>query len=155
MASSACNTDACKDVTCNNGGTCADGTCLCAAGYEGNDCSTAVNAKFVGTWTASEACPNPAPSAYGVDIIASSVAGAPSGVLLRNLGNYGCTSGTYEVPGTASGNTITVSGTVCSTAFTGTLNYATVGTASSLTGTYTATYGSPSSTDNCTITMVK
>lgn len=153
MAASACTSDPCKDVTCNNGGTCADGTCICAAGYEGNDCSTAVNAKFVGSWTATEACP--ATGTYGVNIIATSVAGAPSGVLIGNLGNYGCTSGSYEVPGTASGNTITVSGTVCSTSFTGTLNYAAVGTGATLTGTYSATYGSPSTTDNCTISMSK
>lgn len=48
-----CTTDACKDVTCLNGGTCIDGTCECADGYEGTDCSTEQRAKFAGTYTMS------------------------------------------------------------------------------------------------------
>ena len=36
-----CSTDECENVTCMNGGTCADGSCTCAAGYSGTDCSTA------------------------------------------------------------------------------------------------------------------
>lgn len=49
MALSACKKDPCKDVNCVNG-DCVDGTCVCAAGYEGADCSTAENDKFLGTW---------------------------------------------------------------------------------------------------------
>jgi len=51
-----CNKDECKDVVCNNGGTCDEntGNCLCATGYEGETCSEEVRAKFVKTWTASD-----------------------------------------------------------------------------------------------------
>lgn len=49
-----CTTDACKDVTCENGGTCADGDCECVAGYEGVNCETLSNAKFVATNAATE-----------------------------------------------------------------------------------------------------
>ena len=42
--------DACEDVTCQNGGTCDDGTCICADGYSGTNCETAENAKFVGNY---------------------------------------------------------------------------------------------------------
>ena len=45
--------DACKDVTCLNGGTCLEGICQCTAGYEGTDCGTAYNAKFQGTYNQS------------------------------------------------------------------------------------------------------
>ena len=33
--------DPCKDIACLNGGACVDGTCVCANGYTGADCSTA------------------------------------------------------------------------------------------------------------------
>jgi hypothetical protein len=49
-----CNPDACKDVVCSNGGTCTDGTCACAVGYEGTNCDTESKAKFLKNWTASD-----------------------------------------------------------------------------------------------------
>lgn len=35
-----CKKDPCEDKLCLNGGTCVDGTCDCAEGYTGSDCST-------------------------------------------------------------------------------------------------------------------
>jgi uncharacterized protein (TIGR02145 family) len=37
----ACN-DPCDNVSCFNGGTCLDGTCICPEGFTGEDCSTEV-----------------------------------------------------------------------------------------------------------------
>ena len=51
-----CNSDDCKDVVCNNGGTCIDGNCSCPTGFEGSDCGTLARAKFLGTYTGSESC---------------------------------------------------------------------------------------------------
>lgn len=51
-----CNKDACKDVTCQNGGTCNDGNCTCPTGYEGTNCQTLSRDKFVGTYIGTEAC---------------------------------------------------------------------------------------------------
>jgi len=45
-----CNTDECKDVTCDNGGICVEGTCECLDGYEGTNCETEERAKFTGTY---------------------------------------------------------------------------------------------------------
>jgi len=44
----ACKQDSCvtRDVDCMNGGTCKDGDCLCALGYEGDSCQFKVNKKF-------------------------------------------------------------------------------------------------------------
>lgn len=45
---SACKPDACKTraVECRNSGTCLDGNCICAKGYEGDSCQFRVNEKF-------------------------------------------------------------------------------------------------------------
>lgn len=51
-----CNKDECKDVVCQNGGTCSGGTCTCATGYEGTNCETKSRDKFVGVYTGSEIC---------------------------------------------------------------------------------------------------
>ena len=65
-------TDPCKDVTCLNAGTCVDGTCNCASGYEGDDCGTEVRTKFKGTWTASDACSLSGTGSYSVNVSSGS-----------------------------------------------------------------------------------
>lgn len=47
-----CNKDECKDVVCQNGGTCndTDGSCVCTTGYEGTNCETAVRTKYFNTY---------------------------------------------------------------------------------------------------------
>lgn len=51
---SSCSKDECKDVVCQNGGTCneTDGSCTCATGYEGTNCETESRKKFIKTWAA-------------------------------------------------------------------------------------------------------
>lgn len=51
-------TDPCKDVTCKNGGVCEEGECICAEGYEGEDCGTEWREKFIGTWNQLAQCDN-------------------------------------------------------------------------------------------------
>ena len=51
-----CTKDECKDVVCNNGGTCAGGSCSCPAGYEGTNCDSKTRDKFVGTWQGQDIC---------------------------------------------------------------------------------------------------
>jgi hypothetical protein len=51
-----CTPDPCKDVICNNGGSCLDGACQCASGFEGTNCQTLSRAKFIGTYNCSDAC---------------------------------------------------------------------------------------------------
>lgn len=55
LAFSSCKRDKCKKVVCENG-QCVDGSCVCPSGYEGADCSEAVNAKFAGSFTVEETC---------------------------------------------------------------------------------------------------
>jgi hypothetical protein len=51
-----CNQDECKDVVCQNGGTCTEGKCTCVTGYEGANCETKSRDKFVGVYTGTEIC---------------------------------------------------------------------------------------------------
>lgn len=44
------NTDKCKGVVCDNGGTCKDGLCDCLPGYEGNKCEILSRDKYLGTY---------------------------------------------------------------------------------------------------------
>lgn len=52
MTFTSCNGDKCKDVVCNNGGTCgaSDGNCTCAVGFEGTNCDTESRTKVFGTY---------------------------------------------------------------------------------------------------------
>jgi hypothetical protein len=45
-----CTKDACKDITCLNGGNCTDGTCTCPLGYEGTTCATMSKTKYLGSY---------------------------------------------------------------------------------------------------------
>lgn len=40
----------CHYVSCNNGGRCDSGRCVCPLGYEGTDCSKKFAAKYYGFW---------------------------------------------------------------------------------------------------------
>ena len=42
--------DPCASVTCQNKGTCADGTCTCPTGYSGANCETPYASKYYGSY---------------------------------------------------------------------------------------------------------
>lgn len=76
--------DPCKDVACQNAGTCDDGTCICATGYEGTNCETEQRAKFLATYNVQESC-----TFFGNDnftiSIAPSAQGGVTGVVINNM----------------------------------------------------------------------
>lgn len=57
MFFTACQPDACvtRATECKNGGTCRDGDCVCALGYEGDSCQFTVNEKFEGYYACAKA----------------------------------------------------------------------------------------------------
>ncbi len=143
-----CTKDACSGVVCQNGGTCSGGTCTCPNGFSGTHCETAWSTPYVGTWTVNETCGGVNSTPYQVIITANSA--NPTQLLISNLGNYNCTSGTIQFDGTlSSATTFTINENKCSTQMnaTGTLNTSN----QSISISYTATYGS--TTDNCTATL--
>lgn len=54
VVTSSCNNEPCDAIVCAAGGVCNDGDCLCASGYEGNQCETETREKFKGIWYVTE-----------------------------------------------------------------------------------------------------
>jgi hypothetical protein len=48
----------CENKVCYNGGTCLDGICNCPAGFEGADCNTTWNSRYVGNYNVTDECFN-------------------------------------------------------------------------------------------------
>lgn len=101
-----CNKDECKDVVCQNGGTCnADnGSCICATGYEGTKCETKVAEKFIKTWSATDK-----KTGSSTDIIYTSPVIAGTTIMDVKIGNFSKDFFDNPVLATVNGNTITIS----------------------------------------------
>lgn len=99
MYTTSCS-DSCS-ATCENGGTCNDGTCDCAEGYEGESCADESRDKFVGNWAYSGQG-----SCSVAQNIASTVTEATGNLLQVNITNL---TGYSEVlVANISGNTISI-----------------------------------------------
>lgn len=135
----ACNKDACKDVVCNNGGTCVDGSCQCAAGFEGVTCDVQSRSRFltsgtVATWVVGlgqDGCYNP-----GYNMTIGPGANADE-ITITNFAGYGATAIVtgVKVNGMAFSKTGTVTaGAVTLSNISGTINSA----SNEITFSYTA-----------------
>lgn len=109
--------DPCKDVVCENGGTCIEGTCDCATGYEGDNCADEMRAKFVGSYSVADNCSATGTASYTVNVSNSST--DVSTVLISNFWGLFTNNVTATVDGTnitianqePDGDGFTVSGT--------------------------------------------
>ncbi|MFQ5335084.1 MAG: calcium-binding EGF-like domain-containing protein [Flavobacteriales bacterium] len=96
----------CKDVECQNGGTCVedDGSCDCSGtGYEGTNCETEERAKFLGSWSVTDNCSSSGSASYTSTISKSST--GITKVLISNFWD----AFANNVEGTISGSDIDVS----------------------------------------------
>lgn len=142
-----CNKDECKDVVCQNGGTCSAGICTCATGYEGTNCETKSRDKFVGTYAGTEICTT-GNDAYSVIISANSDA-----IKLTMTGLYNDPTAPYTAICTmTSATAFTFSG---SSSASTSIIFSGTGTLASNTVTikYTVTNGATS--NSCTFTGTK
>jgi hypothetical protein len=126
----ACNKDECKDVVCNNGGTCVGGTCSCPTGYEGSTCLTKTRDKFVGSWSGQDVCGS---GTYTITLTVAASTSSDVTAIVTNPGGFGTP---VTVTGTvASGNTLS-------------FNNVSVGGGRTLNGTMTFTGGSTTTNPN-------
>lgn len=65
---SSCEKDTCADLTCKNGGSCAEGKCNCPTGYEGTICEEMSGTKFWGIFVGNHTCPSSSPTKDTVEI---------------------------------------------------------------------------------------
>jgi hypothetical protein len=83
---SGCNTnDPCFTVSCLNFGLCADGTCVCVGGYEGENCESLIRDRLLGIHEGQEACTDVAPYTYPL-FIAEGTGGVQS-IVIGNFSN--------------------------------------------------------------------
>jgi len=122
--------DPCDNVVCQNGGTCNDGSCACATGYEGTTCATEVRAKFIGSYTGNFACPgnnftvnmtinNSAQGitsvvfSDGADTWVGTVSGSSVTIATQTISGGTTISGTGQLAGNILTLNLNLSGTTC------------------------------------------
>ena len=127
--------DPCENVTCLNGGTCSDGNCSCATGYEGSTCGTEVRGKFIGSYNGTLSCPGTNGTVLmtvtssaagitsvvfsdGVDTWVGTVSGSSVSIATQTISGGTTISGSGQLSGlllslnlNLSGNTCTYTGT--------------------------------------------
>lgn len=150
-----CKKDPCKDINCQNAGTCNEnGFCECATGYEGLQCEIAASKKFIGNYGALYDCV----SAENVVAVETQPGANPLSVTVRNLGDYICPDGDYLISAICKHDTLFIenqqvcisSGTPSGYVFNGFGKLK----GDTLKMTYSVFY-SGSQTDNCQAILVK
>ena len=91
----ACNP--CKQIVCDNGGTCRNGACECPAGYGGSSCELELKKIFLGNFQASETCQLPPGTmdVYPMSILSDP--DAPDQIIIQNI--YGLDRPQFDVDG--------------------------------------------------------
>lgn len=139
--------DPCENVSCLNGGTCNNGTCACATGYEGSTCATEQRSKFLASYQVSESCNVSGNFNYTLTINTSAT--GITNVVVNNFYGVGAT-----VTGTVSGSSITIPSQLVNVNSTGyTFSGSGQVTGNILTLSYTVVVGTDSET--CTATCTK
>lgn len=97
---SACNKDSCKQVDCQNSGTCIDGNCRCADGYGGVSCEYYLLQRFIGNYDATYDC-----NSATKEITVEANVADKSKLSILNLGDYACAD-LYRLDATVAGDSI-------------------------------------------------
>ena len=127
--------DPCESVTCLNGGTCSDGNCSCATGYEGSTCGTEVRGKFLGLYVGTMACTG---LSLAGDLTVTNSAASITSVLISDgadqfVGTVSGSSVNIATQTISGGTTVSGSGQISGLVLTLSLNFS--GNACTYTGT--------------------
>jgi hypothetical protein len=74
----------CENVVCLNGGTCNDGVCYCANGYEGINCNLKWNDRYTGNYKVSDNCYTGSNGFYTINILPNP--SFPQKIRIQNMG---------------------------------------------------------------------
>lgn len=96
----------CGSVTCQNGGTCTNDTCVCPSGYTGTSCETLWSTSYLGSYTCSQTCAPPITgTASWQSVVATASTNGSYTITITNFGNLNVTvtatidgSGNITVP---------------------------------------------------------
>ena len=141
MTVSSCKKDPCKNVTCQNGGTCQDGNCKCNLPWEGSRCEVDARDKFVGSWRGTAQCTGGGGPQEEVFSITKSSTTATRIIIADRFYGELTSSSTFDIPSqtvNVEGIAVTISGrgNLNGNQLTLTLNYAVLGEAYTCSGTY-------------------
>lgn len=111
-----CKKDPCKNVTCQNGGTCQDGNCRCSLPWEGSKCEVDARDKFVGLWRGTTNCGDGPEE----DVIPITKSSTTANRIIIEGAYYGelTSSSTFDIPT----QTVNVDGTAVTVSGRGNLN---------------------------------
>ena len=153
----ACEKDLCKDLSCENGGSCVEGECQCPDGFNGNFCESFDLQRFFGTYDITyEGCFT---TSENHNVSLEQIPGESSRFLIHNLGDYECPAGKLTIEAQANANTIEIEkqtidcGPIAYT-FEGSGTFAS-GSSVSLSFTVTYDAGGFEQVDNCTAALGK
>jgi hypothetical protein len=110
-----CKKDPCKNVTCQNGGTCQDGNCRCSLPWEGSKCEVDARDKFVGSWRGTTNCGG-GPEEDVFSITKSST--TANRIIIEDIYGELTSSSTFDIPT----QTVNVDGTAVTVSGRGNLN---------------------------------
>jgi len=85
MVYMSCKNDKCKTIVCAYGGVCNQGACICPSGYEGTNCETISNQKFLGNWQVFEKGSTTNAAQYEIAILVDTPV---TTVTITNFHNY-------------------------------------------------------------------
>jgi len=135
-----CKKDPCKNVTCQNGGTCQDGNCRCSLPWEGSKCEVDARDKFVGLWRGTSQCQGG--GGPEEDVLSITKSTTPDRIIIDGVIDGQLTSSSaFNIPAQqvnvdGIGVTISGRGNLNGNQLTLTLTYTVQGAATTCTGTY-------------------